>query len=421
MAGTVRHARLESSSARGRLKRGRQPHWQALVEGKVHLGWQCWKGEPSGRWVLRRYIGNGKYRVTALGLADDAGDADGVRVLTFEQAQAKARAMVDTPAHHVHRLTVRQALGRYIEHKRDLGQPVGDVLGRGTVHILPSLGDLVVAELTAEQLRKWLSTMAAAAAQSRPKAGKPQFRAAPTTEEGVRARRATANRVLTVLKAALNHAFDEGHVANRDAWGRKLKPFRDVQVARVRYLTIAEAKRLINACAAEFRPLARAALETGCRYGELTRLEVQDFNLDSGTVAIRKSKSGKSRHVVLTEEGAGFFRQHCAGRADGELMLSHADGSPWKKSEQSKPMREACEHARITPAVGFHTLRHTWASLAVMARVPLLVVAKNLGHKDTRMVEHHYGHLAPSFFTEAIRAGAPVYGIEASKGVVPLR
>jgi integrase len=78
---------------------------------------------------------------------------------------------------------------------------------------------------------------------------------------------------------------------------------------------------------------------------------------------------------------AGFFRQHCTGRAGGELMFSHADGSPWKKSEQSRPIREACEHARITPAVGFHTLRHTWASLAVMARVPLLVVAKNLGHK----------------------------------------
>ena len=50
MAGTVKHARLESPSARSRLRRGRQPHWQALVEGKVHLGWQCWKGEPAGHW-----------------------------------------------------------------------------------------------------------------------------------------------------------------------------------------------------------------------------------------------------------------------------------------------------------------------------------------------------------------------------------
>ena len=64
----------------------------------------------------------------------------------------------------------------------------------------------------------------------------------------------------------------------------------------------------------EFRPLVRAALETGCRYGELIRLEVHDFNPDAGTVAIHKSKSGKARHVILTPEGAEFFRQHCAGR-----------------------------------------------------------------------------------------------------------
>ena len=51
-----------------------------------------------------------------------------------------------------------------------------------------------------------------------------------------------------MLKAALNHAYDEGHVATRDAWGRRLKPFRDVEVARVRYLSIDEARRLINAC-----------------------------------------------------------------------------------------------------------------------------------------------------------------------------
>ena len=97
-----------------------------------------------------------------------------------------------------------------------------------------------------------------------------------------------------MLKASLNHAYDEGHVPSRDAWGRKLKPFRDVEVARIRYLTIAEARRLINACDAEFRPLVRAALETGARYGELARLEVADFNPDAGTVTVRKSKTGKA-------------------------------------------------------------------------------------------------------------------------------
>jgi triacylglycerol esterase/lipase EstA (alpha/beta hydrolase family) len=52
--------------------------------------------------------------------------------------------------------------------------------------------------------------------------------------------------------------------------------------------------------------------------------------------------------------------------------------------------------------------------------VPLMVVAKNLGHSDTRMVEKHYGHLAPSYVADAIRAGAPRFGVEMANNVVAL-
>jgi integrase len=425
MAGTVKPARLESQSARARLKRGRQPHWKALVEGKVHLGWQCWKGEPVGRWLLRRYIGNNKYRVQTLGRADDAARADGADVLSFAQAEAKGRAMVASPEANgsgpIVQLTVRQAMARYVDYKQHQGQPVGDLISRRRVHILPALGDLVVSELTAEQLRRWLATMAAAPAQRRAKGNKPQYRPEPTTDEEIRQRRASANRVLTMLKAALNHAYDEGHVANRDAWGRRLAPFEKVEVARVRYLTVAEAERLINACDPEFRALVRAGLETGCRYGELIRLEVCDFNSDASTLAVRQSKSGKPRHVMLTDEGAAFFRRHCAGRSGHELMFRHGDGSAWQRSEQARPMAEVCERARIKPAISFHILRHTWASHAVMNSVPLMVVGKNLGHADTRMVEKHYGHLAPSFIADAIRTGAPRYRVKDDKRVASLR
>jgi integrase len=240
------------------------------------------------------------------------------------------------------------------------------------------------------------------------------------TDEAKRRRQASANRVLTILKAALNHAFDEGHVANCDAWGRKLKPFRDVEVARVRYLTITEAQRLLNACDPDFRSLVRAALETGCRYGELTRLEVADYNPDTGALHIRKSKSGKPRHVILTEEGDAFFRQHCAGRAGDTVMFTHDDGRPWRAGHQARPMSAACARAGIAPC-GFHQLRHTWASLAVMAGMPLMVVARNLGHVNTEMVEKHYGHLSESYVTEAIRARAPRYGGLPPGKVVPLR
>jgi integrase len=73
-------------------------------------------------------------------------------------------------------------------------------------------------------------------------------------------------------------------------------------------------------------------------------------------------------------------------------------------------MAEAVSRAKIKPAVSFHSLRHSWASLAVMNGVPLMVVARNLGHADTRMVKKHYGHLAPDFVANAIRKGAPRFG-----------
>jgi integrase len=83
-------------------------------------------------------------------------------------------------------------------------------------------------------------------------------------------------------------------------------------------------------------------------------------------------------------------------------------------------MTDACKVAKIAPPVSFRVLRHTWASLAVMAGAPLMVVARNLGHSDTRMVERHYGHLAPSYIADAIRVAAPKFGIKPASKVVSI-
>ena len=269
-------------------------------------------------------------------------------------------------------------------------------------------------------MRRWLATLAGMAAMKRTARGaKQSYQAEPNGDDAVRRRRSSANRVMNMLKAALNHAFDEGHITNRDAWGRKLKPFRDVDTARVRYLTVAQAQRVINSSDPDFRPLVIAALQTGCRYSELTRLRVEDFNPDSETIAIRQSKSGKSRHVELTDEGVTFFTQMTAGRAGSEVMFQRTDGGRWGPSHQARPMIDACQRAKIEP-IGIHGLRHTYASLSAMSGVPLLVIAKNLGHADTRMVDRHYGHLAPSYIRDAIRAGAPRFGVETDKKVATL-
>jgi integrase len=136
-------------------------------------------------------------------------------------------------------------------------------------------------------------------------------------------------------------------------------------------------------------------------------MNVTDFHSDSGTLLVRASKAGRVRHIELTAEGLEFFEQITAGRASTEPLF-HRDGAPWGKSHQQRPLAEASRAAKVSPAASFHTLRHTYASLMVMDAVPLMVVARNLGHADTRMVEKHYGHLATSYIREAIRSAKPL-------------
>lgn len=56
-----------------------------------------------------------------------------------------------------------------------------------------------------------------------------------------------------------------------------------------------------------------------------------------------------------------------------------------------------------------------------MAGAPLMVVAQNLGHRDTRMVKKHYGRLAQSYVVEMIRRTAPSFGFVPQTQVTPLR
>jgi integrase len=125
----------------------------------------------------------------------------------------------------------------------------------------------------------------------------------------------------------------------------------------------------------------------------------------------------KARHIYLTDEAVGWFKELAAGRKPNDVLLSR--GTPirrkvsadrpsdgWRSYDQKQFMAKACQDAGIEP-VGFHELRHTYASHLVNRGVPLAYVAAQLGHADTRMVMRYYGHLAPSAMAEAIRKAAP--------------
>jgi integrase len=420
MARTARAPKIDSRTARLKLPARREPYWHVITPGCA-LGYRRIEGagrSGAGTWIARHQDNQRRKRYQALGAADDILDGDGKAALSFAQAQERARGWFSAAADggspeaaSAGPYTVADATRDYLAWFKDQRRSHDRTKCVVDTFIIPPLGKIKLRELTTARIRDWHMGLAASAPRVRSKKGEGTTRRELTKgDDARRARQATANRILTVLKAALNHAWRDGKASSDEAW-RRVKPYHDVDAPVVRYLTEAECVRLVNATEAAFRPMVRAALLTGCRYGELVAMYVADFNPDSGTLAVRTSKSGKPRHVVLTDEGQRFFASLTAGRGGADLMFKRTDGEHWGKSHQARPLRLACKRAKITPAISFHVLRHTHGSQLAMRDVPMAVIAKQLGHAGTRMTEKHYAHLAPSYVAETIRAKSPIYGI----------
>lgn len=440
MATTKRDGSLEYPSHRAKLKARREPYWFALEKGRS-LGYR--KGATGGTWIARIHSPelNRPRMIHALGLADDFGKADGQTVLNYSQAQERARKWFtqvlstssgeETPSGP---FTVEAA---WIAYRRDCERrgmkSLSQTESAALAHILPDLGGVEVAKLTQGRIERWHENLANSPARVRSRYGAKQAatRPGPVTDDEKRARKDTSNRVLTILKAFLNYAKRRRlTAATGEAW-REARPFKDTTSNRVRTLTAEESQRLVNVCPPDFRRLVKGALFTGTRFGELVRLQVRDFDPKAGTVFVSESKSGKPRHVVLTEEGAAFFAEVTTGKKSNALMFRRdeverrsrtglEDTHSWQKGDQNRHMADACEKAGLE-GLSFHELRHSYASSLVNAGVPLAFIAEQLGHSGTRMVEKHYGHLALSAKAEAIRKLAPRLGIHKPSKVAALK
>jgi integrase len=443
----VQDTPMTTRAARERLAVRHQPYWKGIDAGAA-IGYR--KGRTGGAWLVRVVdpAAGGGYRQSKLGSADDVLKSDGEKVLDFRKAETAARNWI--ARHH------RIAAGLEPEPVASPSAPyvvadamsdyVADYLARGgkspktmraaiDAHILPVLGTLPVGRLTRERLTTWHRGLALAPARLRSRKGQQRHRDATDDPDAPRRRRATANRVLTVLKAALNHAHSAATVTcPPDAWSA-VKPFREADKAKVRYLLDDEITRLVNACPPDFRELVTAGLMTGCRYGELAAMRRADFDPDARTVTIGRSKSGRPRHVALTDEGRALFQSLTTGKA-GSARLFERDQvvtqatrngpaitkrASWRDTDQFRPIRAACLAAGISPPISFHDLRHTYASRLAMRGVPMAVIAAQLGHSDTRMCEKHYAHLSPNYVAETVRRSFGTLGIVAETTVIPIR
>ncbi|KAF1717911.1 hypothetical protein CSC74_03115 [Pseudoxanthomonas yeongjuensis] len=416
VARNPRDHRLETREARLKLKPRKEPYWRQIVPG-TFLG--VYRGSRESAWIVRQRAGAG-YRHQRIGTPDDHATADGAVVLSYTQAvtmatSTQSEAREARPRHYTDGLTLNAIMVIYFEdHLAGKGSEY-DSKRFWARHGETTIGTKLVTSLDADALRKWHKAMAAKAPTRRGK--KMEFD--PTNPEQRRARRATANRVLTIVKAALNYAWRNDKLpTDLPTFWQKVEPFELGEDPPPRMLERDEITRLLNTAAVDLRDLLTAALMTGGRRGELLALPVRDYSPGRGTVRLYQSKTGKTLLQPLTSEGVAFFDRVTAGKAPADLMFTRADGLPWGRSDLVRPMRAAIDAAKLED-VSFKTTRATYGKLLLLATKDIEMVAKALGHSDSRITRKHYAQYLPNEIAAAV-AKMPSLGVNVGSKVSPI-
>jgi len=227
---------------------------------------------------------------------------------------------------------------------------------------------------------------------------------------------ATVNREFAAFRCMFNRAVNWGLLERNPVVG--IKMMRDSN-RRTRFLTVEEARRLLDSSSAHLRPILLCALETGMRRGEILKLRWPDIDLARRLIYVGQTKTGISRHVPVSSRLMDLFK-----RLPRRIDCDHLFAGIPRFGKVAQPFHDvrssferACKEAKVAN-FRFHDLRHTAASHMVMAGVPLKTVAEILGHTTTAMTER-YSHLLPEHKLKAVEM-LPDWSSssEASLGVV---
>jgi integrase len=212
----------------------------------------------------------------------------------------------------------------------------------------------------------------------------------------------TVNNHLIVLRRLLGLAEEWG------ALGRVPKvKWLKVPEAEFDFLDFEEAERLVGGAQGDWRIMIVMAIKTGLRQGELLALRWSDVDLVAGHLVVRQSvtrgivttpKNGKSRKIPLAPSLLTALKSHRHVR--GKLVFCAGDGRMLTKNECKRPLWRACKRAGLRQ-IGWHVLRHTFASHLVMRGAPFKAVQEMLGHWSIEMTMR-YAHLSPDARRDAV-------------------
>jgi integrase len=383
-------ANIETRTSRSKLPPSVKPYFRQ-IEPKLHLGYRRLTSGP-GTWVVRRYKGDGAYSLenlrtvdNGLSVADDYSSPDGHIVLSFQQAQNRAReaARIGQIGEGAGKLiTVAKAVDRYEAALKDRRADVSNA-ARIRFHLPEVLAGKIVASLAQHDFNAWRDALKKAKLLP-----------------------ASRNRVNTALKAALNLAADEDERITNRVWLRRLKSIPDATEARN---VILQDKAVLAIVAAAYEAVGEAfglfvevAAVTGARPIQLWRLTVGDLKFDPPRLMMPASKKGKGtkkipfQPVPIPDDLAQKLRRAAGNRAVSAILLLKPSGEPWSRSDHTRLFERAVKLAALDTSerVTIYALRHSAIVRELLGGVPPRVIAVAHDTSVGQIEKHYSAHIA---------------------------
>jgi integrase len=228
-----------------------------------------------------------------------------------------------------------------------------------------------------------------------------QFKAA-SLKEGVS--RKTVNNRLAILSKLLSTAYDWLELTGKPpkiAWLKCPPP-------RTDFLSADECTLLLSHADGMIREMILTGLRTGMRHGELAGLQWSSIDWENRNITVRHSRcprtgelrSPKSNRERSIPMDADLYEMLFRRKKSTGYVFTNDTGQSWPAHQMLHALRDLRYKAGLRP-MGWHTLRHTFASHLAMKGAPLHAIQALLGH-STIAVTMRYAHVAPSTLRTAI-------------------
>ncbi len=373
--------KIDTPTARKKLKTRREPHWHKLITGG-YVGFR--RTQNNGSWIARYRMtneeGKAAQQYESLGSLNEFSPDE-----QFDEASKKAQDWFKTLGQgHKSGYTVEDAITDYAKHLKisNSAKTSKDTKARLLKHVPLSIQKKRLSKLTLSDMTSWRDSLVRVTGD----------------DEDKRKSMDSANRVLSMLKAAFNLAYKRDIIGNDKAW-RRIQAFKKVGSSRKIIFTDDQTKKLLSSAKGGLLAYLKSMLHTGMRPGtEPEHLLVEQFDPQNGTLEILESKTG-TRVVFLSCEAVKHFKSIAKGKTPKAHLITKDDGTPWTKTQQYRAIKDLIKVAKLPSGTVPYTLRHTYISKAIRKGVPLQILAENCG-TSIRMIETNYAKFLSEYRRE---------------------